>query len=160
MPKDVMTPSQRYRAMAHNRGRTRPERALASALWRRGLRYLTHEGYKSIRGKRLLGDPDMVFPRKRIVLFVDGCFWHGCPECNKSPEQSGAFWVSKIETNKERDQRITARLQSEGWTVLRIPEHDVRTKVGLAQTTDRLIDALIQAEPPATAELIGGDEGV
>ncbi len=63
--------------MSHNRGRTGPERALASELWRRGLRYLTYEGYKSISGKRLVGKPDLVFSRERIVVFVDGCFWHG-----------------------------------------------------------------------------------
>jgi len=102
----------------------------------------------------------MVFPRKRIVLFVDGCFWHGCPECGKSPEQSGEFWVRKIKTNKERDQRITTGLKSEGWTVIRIPEHAVRTKAGLAQTTDRLIDTLKQAESSGIADLDGGGGGV
>ena len=80
----------------------------------------------------------MVLPRKRLVIFVDGCFWHGCSACDKRPEQSGKFWADKINGNKERDWRITAVLQEEGWTVLRVPEHSVRTKASLAQTIDYL----------------------
>ena len=143
MVSDVMTPTQRYRAMASNRGRTRPERALASGLWRRGLRYFTHEGYRSVSGKRLVGKPDMVFPRKRVVIFVDGCFWHGCVDCNKSSKLRAQFWTEKIAANQERDQRVTTTLQAEGWTVLRIPEHTVRTKTALAQTIERLVPLLL-----------------
>lgn len=142
---DVMTKGQRYRAMAHNRGRTQPERALASGLWRHGLRYFTHEGYAVLTGKRLVGKPDLVFPRKKIVIFVDGCFWHGCPDCGKSPEQSGQFWVDKIANNRERDRRVTANLEDDGWTVLRIPEHEVRTKAALSQTVERLVPQLLGA---------------
>ena len=144
---DVMTPVQRYRAMAHNRGRTGPERALASGLWRRGLRYFTHDGYRAVSGKRLIGKPDLVFPRKRIVIFVDGCFWHGCADCNKTSRLSGQFWIEKIAINRKRDQRVTSSLQSEGWTVLRVPEHDVRTKVVLVQTIERLVPLLLANAP-------------
>lgn len=136
---DVMKPAQRYKAMAHNRGRTQPERALASGLWRRGIRYFTHEGYTSVKGERLVGNPDIVFPRKKIVVFVDGCFWHGCTKCQKHSGLSGEFWVGKIDANQKRDKRVTAELENSGWTVLRIPEHDVRTRAALAQTIDRLI---------------------
>lgn len=156
---DVMTPNQRHKAMAHNRGRTGPERSLASGLWRRGLRYFTHEGYKSVTGERLYGKPDMVFPRKRIVIFVDGCFWHGCPEWDKSTEQSGEFWVKKIETNKKRDQRVTSELKRQGWTVLRVPEHDVRTKAALTQTVNWLLP-LILSGPSMGGNFASGDEGV
>ena len=129
--------------MAHNRGRTGPERALASGLWRRGLRYFTHDGYRAVTGKRLTGKPDMVFPRKRVVIFVDGCFWHGCADCNRTAKLRGQFWTEKIAVNQERDLRVTASLQAEGWTVLRIPEHDVRTKTALADTVERLVSLLL-----------------
>lgn len=141
---DMMTVSQRYRAMAHNRGRTRPERALASGLWRRGHRCLTHDGYRSISGKRLTGKPDLVFSRKRVVIFFDGCFWHGCLSCGKNPEQSGEFWAEKIATNRRRDEQVTAALETEDWTVLRIPEHDLRTKSALDKTAER-VSALLNA---------------
>ena len=131
--------------MAHNRGRTGPERALASGLWHRGLRYLTPEGYKSITGHRISGDPDLVFSRRRIAVFVDGCFWHGCPQCRKHAGLRGEFWVKKIEGNRERDQRVTAELEGLGWMVLRIPEHDLRTKATLEETIERA-DALIRAK--------------
>ncbi len=155
---DVMTPQQRYKAMAHNRGRTGPERALASALWRRGIRYFTCEGYRSIQGSRLPGNPDMVFPRKRMVIFVDGCFWHGCPQCRKHEGLNGEFWTNKIAGNIERDKRVTGELEREGWTVVRIPEHDVKTKAALAETVTRLV-TLIRAAPPGRAirEFVMGD---
>ena len=149
--------------MAHNRGRTRPERALASGLWRRGLRYFTHDGYQAVSGKRLIGKPDMVLPRKRVVIFVDGCFWHGCAYCNKTSKLSGRFWLEKIATNQRRDQRVTTSLQADGWTVLRIPEHDIRTKVALARTIDRVIPQLLPNSrhddlEPTSAAPVGGTE--
>ena len=158
-PMDIMTPHQRHKAMAHNRGRTRPERALASGLWRRGVRYFTHEGYRSVTGERLSGKPDMVFPQRRIVIFVDGCFWHGCPECCKHSGLSGQFWVNKISTNRDRDLRVTRGLTDAGWTVFRIPEHDVRTKAALAETIDRLVPA-IHAASLERAAFDKGEDGV
>ncbi len=155
---DVMTPNQRFRAMAHNRGRTGPERALASGLWRRGLRYFTPEGYKSITGQRLSGDPDLVFPRKRIVVFVDGCFWHGCSQCRKHEGLRGQFWVNKISANRERDIRVTRDLTNAGWTVFRIPEHEVRTKTELAETVHCLV-RLIYAASPGKAASAEEDNG-
>ncbi len=147
---DVMTPRQRHKAMAHNRGRTGPELALASALWRQGVRYFTHEGYKSVSGTRLPGNPDLVFPRKRMVIFVDGCFWHGCPQCRKHEGLNGESWVNKIAGNRVRDRRVTAKFEGAGWTVLRIPEHDIDTKSALSETANRLV-SLIQSAPLGSA---------
>ncbi len=139
---DVMTPEQRKRAMAHNRGRTRPERALASALWRLGFRFLTATGYKLRYGVALPGHPDMIFPRRRVALFVDGCFWHGCPECSGVPYQSGEFWAKKIIGNRERDLKVTRDLEALGWTVLRIPEHCLRTKSRFQDTISKIASIL------------------
>ena len=149
-PMDIMTPNQRHKAMAHNRGRTGPERALASGLWHRGIRYFTGEGYKAVRGMKLHGNPDLVLPRKRMVIFVDGCFWHGCPQCRRHEGLKGEFWVHKIAGNKARDRRVVAELEGQGWTVIRIPEHDVNTKSALSETVDRLV-SLIGAAPPGSA---------
>ena len=153
-----MKPSQRYRAMAHNRGRTGPERALASELWCRGIRYYTHDGYLSIMRKKLSGKPDMVLPRKRIVIFVDGCFWHGCAECGKHLQLSSGFWINKIAANKKRDVRVTRELADAGWKVLRIPEHGVRTKAALAETVNRLVP-LILATPSIKENAGNGIDG-
>jgi DNA mismatch endonuclease, patch repair protein len=140
----VFTPEHRRRAMASNRGRTKPELALARALWARGLRYLTAKGYRTLSGRRLVGHPDLVFGRKRTLVFVDGCFWHGCPKCKGVPQTSGPFWRQKIEGNIRRDREVTARLAADGWRVIRVPEHDVRTRELLVATTDRLAKLLRQ----------------
>ena len=147
---DVMTPAQRHKAMASNRGRTQPERILASSLWKMGLRYLTDRGYKSKYGNMLPGRPDIVFPRKRVVIFVDGCFWHGCDKCSKHSGLTDQSWKDKIDTTKKRDVRVTKELESEGWTVLRIPEHDIHTNPALSATANRLVP-LIRAMPQGQA---------
>lgn len=136
---DVMFPEQRHKAMSHNRGRTQPERTLASSLWRKGLRYLTDPGYKKRYGTSLPGHPDLIFPKLRVVMFVDGCFWHGCPKCKGLPHQSGEFWVKKIEGNIKRDKRITEELSNLGWKVIRIPEHLVRKASDLQSTSKSLV---------------------
>ena len=124
--------------MASNRGRTAPERTLASALWHKGLRFFTYDGYKSVMNERLVGKPDLVFSRKRVAVFVDGCFWHGCLGCRKHAGLTSDSWIGKIAANRERDMRVTAQLEEEGWTVIRVPEHDVISKVALAGTVERL----------------------
>ena len=136
--------------MVSNRGRTMPERALASGLWRRGLRYFTHDGYKRRYGVKLPGQPDIVFPRKRIIIFVDGCFWHACSQCGKHEGLIDEPWVNKIADTIERDRRVTAELEGDGWTVLRVPEHDVNTKLALSETVNRLV-SLIRSAPPGDA---------
>lgn len=138
---DIMTPTQRRRAMASNRGRTRPERALASALWRQGFRYFTAAGYGARFG-RFPGNPDLIFTRKKIVVFVDGCFWHGCRTCKKADGLTDAYWIAKIDGNRKRDRRVTAELEREGWKVIRVPEHDVRSKAALARAVDGLLPLL------------------
>ena len=96
------------------------ERAIRSRLHARGLRFRLHR--RLLAGSRR--EVDLVFPRARVAVFVDGCFWHGCPEHGTWPQSNEAFWRSKIEGNVERDRDTDARLAAEGWTVLRIWEHE------------------------------------
>jgi DNA mismatch endonuclease (patch repair protein) len=103
---------------------------------------LTHEGYRRRYGRRLPGQPDIVFIKKRVAVFVDGCFWHGCAVCDTGVDHASVFWQDKIATNKERDRRTTGQLQQEGWKVVRIPEHEVKTKAGLQETSRRLAGLL------------------
>jgi DNA mismatch endonuclease (patch repair protein) len=142
-----VTADQRHRAMAHNRGRTKPELAFASALWRRGLRYLTARGYRAVSGSRLPGEPDLIFPRKRVVVFVDGCFWHGCLACGGFPT-GREFWDAKIQRTQERDRRYAAELEAAGWRVVRVWEHDVRTRSRREATADALAEELRGATAP------------
>lgn len=118
-PTDVMTPEQRSRCMSRIKGRdTGPEVMLRNALWKRGLRYRVHYG--------ITGRPDIVFVRARVAVFVDGCFWHGCPEHSMKPKQNAAFWEEKIRKNIERDQEISIALEKAGWRVLRFWEHEIK----------------------------------
>ncbi|MBK8979624.1 MAG: very short patch repair endonuclease [Planctomycetes bacterium] len=109
----------RSEQMARIKGRnTAPELLLRRLLWRRGVRYRLH--YRTSAGR-----PDLAFVGARIAVFIDGCFWHGCPEHYVPPRSSTEFWSTKLRGNVERDQRQTARLEAEGWTVLRFWEHEV-----------------------------------
>lgn len=136
--RDMMTPSQRIKAMRSSRGRTRPERRVAAALWRLGFRYLTADGYRSIRGRAFLGSPDMIFVGRRCVVFVDGCFWHGCEHCHNFKRDLNAWWRAKIEGNIARDNRVRRRLRSDGWTVLVVREHELTPPERFGQTIQRL----------------------
>lgn len=71
----------------------------------------------------LAGRPDFVFRAPRIAVFVDGCFWHGCPRCYKAPTRNPAYWSQKILANRRRDKRVTRVLRAQKWCVLRVWEH-------------------------------------
>lgn len=84
----------------------------------------------SISGWQLLptglpGNPDFVFPDASLAIFVDGCFWHGCPKCYHRPLSNRKYWDAKVERNKARDKRLRAKLQRSGWSVLRVWEHEL-----------------------------------
>lgn len=99
---------------------TRPELEIRSRLHRRGLRFFVQR--RVLPGLRR--EADIVFPRARVAVFVDGCFWHGCPEHGTWPRHNADFWREKIAANVERDRDTEARLQAAGWTVARIWEHE------------------------------------
>ncbi len=71
------------------------------------------------------GRPDFVFPKKRLALFIDGCFWHGCPKCKLIPKTNIEYWAKKIRGNRERDKTIKKQLEQKRWTVIRIWEHQL-----------------------------------
>ena len=119
--------------MQGNRGRnSAPEVRLRSALHRRGLRFRKH--VQAVDGIRCR--PDVVFGPARVVVFVDGCFWHGCPDHGTQPRTNAAYWQAKIALNQARDGRQTRALKDAGWTVVRVWEHEA---------TERAADAVEDA---------------
>jgi DNA mismatch endonuclease (patch repair protein) len=77
------------------------------------------------RNKKLLGKPDFVFRRERLVVFVDGCFWHGCSRHGRQPTSNSDYWFAKLNRNRQRDKSVTRKLRKIGWKVLRLWEHDL-----------------------------------
>lgn len=94
---------------------------LRRALWASGLRYRVHAD--------LPGTPDVAFPSARVAVFIDGCFWHGCPEHYTPPARNAEFWRRKLERNLERDRRADAELAAFGWAVLRVWEHELHEDI-------------------------------
>jgi DNA mismatch endonuclease (patch repair protein) len=113
------------KVMSANRGKdTGPEVLLRKALWAKGVR-----GYR-VHPKDLPGRPDIVFPKYRMVVMVNGCFWHRCPNCKPSvPKTHTDFWNEKFKRNIERDSRVTRELQDMGWRSVVVWECSIKTNV-------------------------------
>lgn len=74
----------------------------------------------------ILGKPDFAFPKAKLVVFVDGCFWHGCPKCYRRPKTNRKFWDKKRTDNMARDKRVNRELRQRGWRVIRIWQHSLK----------------------------------
>lgn len=113
---DMFTKEKRSEIMSKIRGKnTGPELILKSLLDGRIFRYQP----------KVYGNPDFASKKHKIAVFIDGCFWHGCPKCNRTPDRNAEYWHAKIHRNKLRDKKITKKLKARGWKVLRFWEHDV-----------------------------------
>jgi DNA mismatch endonuclease (patch repair protein) len=134
---DRLTQAARSALMAKVRGRGN---ATTEEALRRLFRADGHVGWRrqvTLRGKRADGEawrvrPDFVFRARRLAVFVDGCFWHGCPRHGTWPQDNRAFWVRKFRLNRARDRRNTRDLRAAGWRVLRLWEHELRAKAQTA----------------------------
>jgi DNA mismatch endonuclease, patch repair protein len=134
---DVFSKRKRSQIMSHvrYRGNRSTEIALLSIFrtehitgWRRHL--------------RIFGNPDFVFRKERVTIFVDGCFWHGCPTHGACPASNREFWLRKLARNRQRDCLVDRMLQAKGWTVLRVWEHELESR-NRARLLRRLENALI-----------------
>lgn len=83
----------------------------------------------TLHASELPGRPDFYFPAKRVAVFVDGCFWHGCPRCGHVPKTNDGFWQLKIKRNRQRDAKVRARLRRRGVRVVRFWEHELRDRL-------------------------------
>lgn len=123
--------------MKATKGRdTKPELAVRSALHRLGYRYKVDVApLPSLRRRA-----DLVFSRQRLAVYIDGCYWHGCPVHGTWPKANADFWRDKIETNRRRDQDTDEKLRRAGWYSLRIWEHEP-----IEEAVRRVINALSEA---------------
>lgn len=117
---DTFSPKQRSDIMRAVKGKdTSLETAVRLALWRRGLRY--RKNVPSLPGK-----PDIVFPGPKAAVFIDSCFWHGCPDHCRMPQSNREYWERKIGRNKQRDKEIDQQYEKLEWTVVRVWEHELK----------------------------------
>jgi DNA mismatch endonuclease (patch repair protein) len=133
---DSVSRETRSRVMAQvrsNRNRSTEWRVRA-CLIRSGIRGWT------LNSAGLIGKPDFVFPMQRLVVFVDGCFWHGCPRCYRRPASHTEYWDAKRARNRARDKKVTSGLKKEGWNVLRIWEHQLSAMDAVVEKIQSLLE--------------------
>jgi DNA mismatch endonuclease (patch repair protein) len=117
---DIFSKHERSKIMSRIRGRGNRSTELAMVNLFRSHRITGWRRHYPITGK-----PDFAFPKNKVAVFVDGCFWHGCPKHAVSPKGNQAFWSAKLDGNKARDRKVDQHLRARGWRVIRIWEHDL-----------------------------------
>ncbi|MHB1430996.1 MAG: very short patch repair endonuclease [Streptosporangiaceae bacterium] len=142
------SPGRSANMRANRRVDTGPELALRRALHRRGYRYRKDLRLDLASGARVR--PDIVFTARKVAVFVDGCFWHCCPEHGTKPAANTWYWEPKLRRNVERDRAADTALRAAGWTVVRLWEHE---------SLDAAVDAVAEAvgRRPAQAAVSGQD---
>jgi DNA mismatch endonuclease, patch repair protein len=137
---DVYTKKKRSQVMAaiRSRGNKDTELKLLTIL-----RAAHITGWR--RHQPLPGHPDFTFRRHRLAIFVDGCFWHGCPKHGRNPGSNAAYWTPKLTRNKARDRAVTAQLRKAEWKVLRLWEHQLKRP----DTTTAKIKKALASNPPS-----------
>ncbi len=131
---DVLSKEQRQKCMSHIKGKdTKPEILVRRFLFAHGFRYRLYR-------KDMPGKPDIVLPKYKTVIFINGCFWHGHSDCKYAsiPETNREFWLSKISGNIERDKNTVSKLESLGWRVIVIWQCQLKSK-----TKDQTLNNLI-----------------
>ena len=124
---------------------SKPELAVRSAVHALGLRYQV-----AVRPDGARNSADLVFSRARVAVFVDGCFWHGCPIHGREPRNNREYWLPKLEGNRARDARVTHALRASGWEVLRFWAHEEPFDVA-ARIRDVVRDRLNRCYEPRPA---------
>ena len=126
---DVHTKTQRSKNMAAIRGRYNKSTEIFLV---KLFRTAKIRGWRR-HSKGVPGTPDFIFPKKKVAVFTDGCFWHGCKRCFVTPKTNRLFWMKKIAANQKRDRRVNRQLILQGWRVIRLWEHYIK------QTPERVL---------------------
>ncbi len=119
-------------AAIHGTGNKTTEQRFAKILRMHGI-----VGWR--RHLSLPGKPDFAFPKLKVAIFVDGCFWHFCSRCTKIPKQNTKYWIEKRRRNKSRDRKVSQRLRMKGWRVLRFWEHTLVNESAVAARIRKII---------------------
>ncbi len=130
----------RSRTMSAIRGKHNrtTELRLRMAFIRQGIK-----GWK-LHAKELPGNPDFYFKSKSLAVFVDGCYWHGCPRCGHIPKTRSRFWAAKIKRNQQRDRQKRMALRKKGITTIRVWEHELRDRLNIDRIITKIYKAMIK----------------
>jgi DNA mismatch endonuclease (patch repair protein) len=141
---DVFSKPKRSEVMSKIRGRGNrsTERRMAAMLRARSV-----SGWQMNRAD-IPGTPDFFFPDLQVALFIDGCFWHSCPNCSRMPTQNRAFWSEKLNKNMRRDKRIRRTLNRSGVSVIRLWEHDLEKFTGRCRSVLAKLQLLAATRRP------------
>ena len=157
---DTMTPEQRSRCMSAVKGKdTKPEMIVRKYLFSKGLRFRLHV-------RSLPGNPDIVLPKYKTVIFINGCFWHGHDGCKyyRLPKSNVEFWENKITANKSRDAANEIKLKQMGWRVIRVWECEIKRVQDRNQSLEKLYNRIkgIESYDVASAEdvIIAAEDAV
>lgn len=134
---DNLSPEDRKKNMSRirSRGNHSTEWRLRSSLVGAGI-----SGFK-MHLASLPGKPDFAFTQQRVAIFVDGCFWHGCPECYVRPKSSQTYWDAKLRRNKTRDVKVNSELEQMGWIPIRIWEHVLKQPAEARRIVSKVLDS-------------------
>lgn len=116
---DKMSKEQRRKTMQAIKSQSHLENTVSKALWKKGIRFR-----KNVQS--LCGTPDIVIQKYKVVIFIDSCFWHGCPIHGNRPKPNQEFWNKKLDRNIERDAEITQYYKDKNWNIMRVWEHDIK----------------------------------
>jgi DNA mismatch endonuclease, patch repair protein len=134
---DNLTQEQRSKTMRAIKSRSQLENRVSKALWRDGYRFRKND-------KSLIGKPDISIKKYKIVIFIDSCFWHGCPLHGNMPKSNREYWEKKLSRNKERDQQVNEYYKEIGWSCMRVWEHEL--KQNFDQTVEKIKHFIDQAK--------------
>lgn len=115
---DNLTKEQRTRNMKAIKSQSNLENRVSKALWNKGFRFR-----KNIK---LFGKPDIAIKKYKVVIFIDSCFWHACPEHGNMPKSNQDYWLKKLTRNQERDKEVNEYYYQRGWNILRVWEHEFK----------------------------------
>lgn len=113
---------------------TKLEKTFRSNLWKEGLRYR--------KNALSYGKPDLIFKNRKLVIFIDSCFWHGCKKHLRMPQSNPSYWLKKIKGNKRRDKEVNTYYKDKRWRIFRIWEHDIATESDLLKQTQQIINLI------------------
>lgn len=115
---DVHTKEQRTRNMKAIKSQSKLENKVSKALWNKGFRFR--------KNSKLYGKPDIAIKKYKVVVFIDSCFWHVCPEHGRIPKTNEEFWVKKLNRNQERDKEVNQYYNQNNWKIMRVWEHEIK----------------------------------